>query len=205
MNYGYVRVSTKEQNVDRQINAIKDAAGKDVEVKLFVEKVSGKNFERQEYKRMLRQLKAGDTIFVKSVDRFGRNYEEIIAQWKEITTLKQADIVVLDVPLLDTRNTNDLTGKVISDLFLQLLSYFAQAERETLRQRQREGIDIAKKKGVQFGRRAKLSKEKFLVLYKGIETGKYDVFTLCKDYGISKGTYRNYVQKYIKNEQRDEK
>lgn len=122
--------------------------------KIFMDKQSGKDFNRPEYQKMVRKLKAGDVLVVHSLDRFGRNYDEIIEQWKLIVKEKGADIVVLDMPLLDTRNDKNLTGRLISDIVLQLLAYVAQTEREAIRKRQREGIDAAKARGVTFGRNA---------------------------------------------------
>ena len=147
--YGYVRVSTKDQNEARQVVAMR-AFGVD-EQNLFIEKQSGKDFNRPQYKRLLRKLKAGDTLVIKSIDRLGRNYDEIIEQWRIITKEKRAAIVVLDMPLLDTRQGRDLTGTLIADIVLQLLSYVAQTEREFIRRRQAEGIAAAKAKGVRFG------------------------------------------------------
>ena len=149
--YGYVRVSTREQNEDRQLVAMRNFGVPDNGI--FVEKLSGKDFERPSYRRLLRKLKPGDTLVVKSIDRLGRNYAEILEQWRVITREKQAAIVVLDIPLLDTRQKNrDLTGTFIADLVLQILSYVAQQEREFTRQRQAEGIAAAKARGVKFGR-----------------------------------------------------
>lgn len=148
--YGYVRVSTKEQNEERQLIAMRDF-GVD---RIFTDKQSGKDFIRPEYQKMVRKLKAGDVLVVHSLDRFGRNYDEIIEQWKLIVKEKGADIVVLDMPLLDTRNDKNLTGRLIADIVLQLLAYVAQIEREAIRNRQREGIDAAKARGVTFGRTA---------------------------------------------------
>ena len=149
--YGYVRVSTKEQNLDRQILALREFGIP--ENMIFQEKQSGKDFERPVYKRLVKKLKPGDTLVIKSIDRLGRNYDEILEQWRIITKEKRADIVVLDMPLLDTRQGRDLTGTLIADIVLQLLSYIAQTEREFIRQRQAEGIAAAKARGVQFGRR----------------------------------------------------
>ena len=150
MEYGYVRVSTKEQNEQRQMIALKAFGVQEKQV--YMDKQSGKDFERKNYKKMLRRLKKGDTLVVKSIDRLGRNYEEILEQWRIITKEKQAAVVVLDMPLLDTRQNRDLTGTLIADIVLQLLSYVAQTEREFIRQRQAEGIAAAKAKGVRFGR-----------------------------------------------------
>lgn len=163
--YGYVRVSSKEQNTDRQFIAM-EAVG--VERRhIFVDKQSGKDFNRPKYRKLLRKVKPGDTIFIKSIDRLGRNYDEIIDQWALITRQKDVNIVVIDFPLLDTRNeVNGLTGKFIADLVLQVLSYVAQIERENIRQRQAEGIEAAKAKGVRFGRSAKEIPEHFEEIYK---------------------------------------
>lgn len=147
--YGYVRVSTKDQNEARQVIAMREF-GVD-ESNVFIEKQSGKDFNRPMYKRLLRKLKAGDTLAIKSIDRLGRSYDEIIEQWRIITKEKQAAIVVLDMPLLDTRQGRDLTGTLIADIVLQLLSYVAQTEREFIKRRQAEGIAAAKERGVRFG------------------------------------------------------
>ena len=149
---GYVRVSTKEQNLDRQILALREFGVSDRQI--YREKFSGKNFERPVYQRMLKKIKPGDTLVIKSIDRLGRNYDEIIEQWRILTKEKKADIVVIDMPLLDTRQGHDLTGTLISDIILQLLSYVAQTEREFIRLRQAEGIAAAKARGVRFGRKA---------------------------------------------------
>lgn len=152
MEYGYVRVSTREQNEQRQTLALEDYG---IEPKrIYMDKQSGKDFERAGYKRLLRKLKSGDTLVIKSIDRLGRNYEEILTQWRIITREKQAKIVVLDMPLLNSAEDRDLTGTVIADIVLQLLSYVAQTERDFIRQRQAEGIEAAKKRGVRFGRKA---------------------------------------------------
>ena len=150
MEYGYARVSTKEQNEQRQIVALEEF-GLDRK-QIFTDKQSGKDFERTNYRKLVRRLKEGDTLVVKSIDRLGRNYEEILEQWRIITKDKGAAIVVLDMPLLDTRRNRDLTSTLIADIVLQLLSYVAQTEREFIRQRQAEGIAVAKAQGVRFGR-----------------------------------------------------
>lgn len=149
--YGYARVSTREQNLDRQLDALREF-GVD-ERYILQDKASGKDFDRPAWKRLVATLKAGDLLVVKSIDRLGRDYDDIICEWRRITKDLQADIVVLDMPLLDTRGRQDgLTGQLISDLVLQLLSYVAQVERESIRQRQAEGIASAKARGVRFGR-----------------------------------------------------
>ena len=149
--YGYVRVSTREQNEMRQIIAMEShgIAAKDI----YIDKQSGGDFNRPQYRRLMRRIRAGDTLVVKSIDRLGRNYEEIKEQWRIITKEKKAAIVVLDMPLLDTCRGKDLTGMLISDIVLQLLSYVAETEREFIHQRQAEGIAAARERGVRFGRR----------------------------------------------------
>jgi DNA invertase Pin-like site-specific DNA recombinase len=149
--YGYARVSSREQNVDRQLVAMRDFGIQ--ESSIFTDKLSGKDFDRPAYRRLLKKLQLGDTLVIKSIDRLGRNYSEILEQWRIITKEKQSAIVVLDIPLLDTRQKErDLTGTFIADLVLQILSYVAQTERELIRQRQAEGIRAAKARGVRFGR-----------------------------------------------------
>lgn len=170
MEYGYARVSTKEQNEERQLIAL-TAFGVAADA-IFVDKQSGKDFERMQYRKLIRKLKDGDTLVVKSIDRLGRNYDEILEQWRVITKEKRAAIVVLDMPLLDTRQNRDLTGTLIADIVLQLLSYVAQTEREFIRQRQAEGIAAAKARGVQFGRRPMQRPENFQVLRQKWEYGE---------------------------------
>lgn len=160
MIYGYVRVSTKEQNEDRQIIAMQEF-GVD---KIYTDKQSGKDFLRPQYQKLLRRIKKDDVLVIKSIDRLGRNYDDILVQWRTISKEKQAAIVVLDMPLLDTRQNRDLTGTLIADIVLQLLSYVAQTERELIRQRQREGIAAAKARGVRFGREAITPPEEFYPL-----------------------------------------
>ena len=161
--YGYVRVSTREQNEDRQMIAL---VGVNVpEQNIYVDKQSGKDFERPEYKRLLRKLGEDDLVYIKSIDRLGRNYEEILEQWRVITKEKKVDIVVLDMPLLDTRRGKDRVGTFLSDVVLQILSFVAENERGNIRQRQREGIEAAKKRGVQFGRPQKPVPDNFIQVY----------------------------------------
>lgn len=148
--FGYVRVSSKDQNEARQLDAL-GAVGVPNSC-IYIDKQSGKDFDRPAYKRMMRHIHKDDLLYIKSIDRLGRNYEEILEQWRIITKVKGADIVVLDMPLLDTRRGKDLIGTLISDIVLQLLSYVAQTEREFIRQRQAEGIAAAKARGVKFGR-----------------------------------------------------
>lgn len=164
MQYGYARVSSKDQKLDRQIESLKKA-GVD-RSKIFIEKVSGKNFERKEYQKLIKKLNKGDVLFIKSIDRLGRNYNEIIEQWHIINKVKGVDIVVIDFNLLDTReNINGLTGQFISDMVLQIMSYVAQIERENILERQHEGIECAKKKGIKFGRPKKPIPTEFELVY----------------------------------------
>ena len=150
MEYGYARVSTKEQNEQRQIIALEEF-GLNLR-QFFIDKQSGKDFERPQHKKLLRKIKKDDLLYIKSIDRLGRNYEEILLQWRALTKDKGIDIVVLDMPLLDTRRGKDLMGTFLSDIVLQVLSFVAENERTNIRQRQAEGITAAKAKGVKFGR-----------------------------------------------------
>lgn len=151
MNYGYARVSSKDQNLDRQLLALREFGISDKHI--YVDRKSGKDFERPGYKKLIRRLKQQDVLAIGSIDRLGRNYDEILEQWRIITKEKDADVVVLDMPLLDTRQKGkDLTGTFIADLVLQILSYVAQTEREYIKKRQAEGINAAKQRGVKFGR-----------------------------------------------------
>ena len=148
--YGYIRVSTKEQNEDRQMIALREVGVP--EKNIFMDKQSGKDFNRPQYRKLLRKLKKDDLLYIKSIDRLGRNYEEILQQWRYLTKDKGIDIVVLDMPLLDTRRGKDLMGTFLSDIVLQVLSFVAENERTNIRQRQAEGIAAAKARGVRFGR-----------------------------------------------------
>ena len=160
--YGYARISTREQNEARQCAALEEAGVNRKQI--YVDKCSGKDFERSNYKRLVRRLKAGDVLIIKSIDRLGQNYEEILAQWRILTKEKGIDIVILDMPLLDTRRNKDLTGILIADIVLQLLSYVAETERSFIRQRQKEGIKIALENGTRFGRRPMVRLEGFEAL-----------------------------------------
>lgn len=194
--YGYVRVSTREQNEARQVIAMREF-GVD-EPRIFTEKQSGKNFNRPEYKRLLRKLKAGDTLVIKSIDRLGRNYEEIIEQWRIITKEKQAAIVVLDMPLLDTRQGRDLTGTLIADIVLQLLSYVAQTERDFIKRRQAEGIAAAKARGVQFGARPKERTAAYAAVRKRWQRGEISGREAARQVGISHTTFLRWARMDIK-------
>lgn len=190
--YGYVRVSTKEQNEDRQLIALQEFP---VPAKnIYMDKLSGKNFNRPQYRKLLRKLRPGDILVVKSIDRLGRNYEEILLQWRIITKEKQVDMVVQDMPLLDTRKSgSDLTGTFVADLVLQILSYVAQTERENIHQRQMEGIAAAKLRGVKFGRPRKTVPEQFWKLKEDWENKKITSREAAKLLSISQDTFLRWV------------
>ncbi len=161
--YGYLRVSTKEQNEDRQMLALHKVQVP--EQNIYMDKQSGKDFNRPMYRQLVGRLQQDDLLYIKSIDRLGRNYEEILEQWRFLTKDKKIDIVVLDMPLLDTRRGKDLLGTFLSDIVLQVLSFVAENERKNIRQRQREGIEAAKLRGVQFGRPQKPLPENFIQIY----------------------------------------
>ena len=192
MEYGYARVSTREQNEARQMIALTGFGI--AESAIFVDKQSGKDFERTQYRRLLRKLKDGDTLVVKSIDRLGRNYEEILEQWRIITKEKRAAIVVLDIPLLDTRQNRDLTGTLIADIVLQLLSYVAQTEREFIRQRQAEGIAAAKARGVRFGRQPMQRPENFPFVRQQWECGEISARHAAEQLKITHRTFLLWVK-----------
>ena len=196
--YGYVRVSTKEQNLDRQILALREFGIPD----RFIcpEKQSGKDFERPVYKRLVKKLKPGDTLVIKSIDRLGRNYDEILEQWRIITKEKRADIVVLDMPLLDTRQGRDLTGTLIADIVLQLLSYIAQTERDFIRQRQAEGIAAAKARGVQFGRHPREKPGNYKAVLAQWQEGAITAHRAALFLGVDRKTFLKWVSQIAKEE-----
>lgn len=171
--WGYLRVSSRDQNEDRQLIALKEAGVP--EKNTFLDKQSGKDFNRPQYKRLLRKMKKDDLLFIKSIDRLGRNYEEILQQWRHLTKEKGIDIVVLDMPLLDTRRGKDLMGTFLSDIVLQVLSFVAENERANIRQRQAEGIAAAKAKGVKFGRPPMPLPENFYEVHKAWRSKKISV------------------------------
>lgn len=186
--FGYARVSTKEQNEDRQLLALQNSGV--VENNIYVDKQSGKDFNRPAYKRLIKKLKPGDTLFIKSIDRLGRNYEEILEQWRIITKDKQVAIVVIDMPLLDTRQKDrGLTVVLIADIVLQLLSYVAQTEREYNHQRQAEGIAIARSKGVRFGRPPLKRPEDFPMLHMAWKNKEISARCAAKQLGIAHRTF----------------
>lgn len=196
--FGYIRVSTKEQCEERQIIALRNFPVP--EDKIFVDKLSGKDFNRPQYQKLLRKLRPGDILVVKSIDRLGRNYEEILNQWRIITKEKRVDIVVLDMPLLDTRQTGkDLTGIFVADLVLQILSYVAQSERENIHQRQMEGISAAKLRGVRFGRPRKPIPENFPDVKKRWETGIISSRQAARELHIAQDTFLRWVREHRQN------
>lgn len=190
--YGYVRVSSKDQNKARQLLAMSEF-GVDRD-KIYVDKQSGKDFERPQYKRMLRRLHSGDTIVVKSIDRLGRNYDEIIEQWRIITKEKRASVVVLDMPLLDTRHDRDLMSTLIADIVLQLLSYVAQTEREMIRQRQAEGIAAAKANGVKFGARPKARPANYAECLAAWQNGELSARAAARSLGVTHKTFIRWAK-----------
>ena len=187
--YGYVRVSTYEQNETRQLAAMREFGV--AEENITIEKLSGKDFNRPRYRRLIRRLQPGDVLAVKSIDRLGRNYDEILQQWGTITKIRKAAIVVLDMPLLDTRQGRDLTGTLIADIVLQLLSYVAQTERENIRQRQAEGIAAAKARGVHFGPSPKPLPDCFEELRRAWRGGEITLRDAADACGIPKSTFRD--------------
>ncbi|MDO5015388.1 MAG: recombinase family protein [Clostridia bacterium] len=196
MKYGYVRVSTKDQNVDRQLKALENC-GENIE-RIYTDKSSGKDFDRQDYKKMVKDLKSGDELYIKSIDRLGRNYEQIIEQWHYLTKIKGVDIIVLDFPLLDTRDKNEsLTGKFIADLVLQILSYVAQVERENTRQRQLEGIKVAKEKGVEFGRPKIKKPKEFEDIFLQYNLGLITLRQGAEKLNVSHVTLYNWIKEKI--------
>lgn len=190
--YGYVRVSSKEQNEDRQVVAMREFGVRDKNI--VVEKQSGKDFDRPLYQRMVKKMKPGDTLVIKSIDRLGRNYDEILEQWRFLTKEKDIAIVVLDMPLLDTRHGRDLTGVLISDIVLQLLSYVAQTEREFIRQRQKEGIAAAKERNVKFGRPEYVIPSEFPDIYNDWKENKISASKAAKLLGVSRATFSKWVK-----------
>lgn len=195
--YGYVRVSTAEQHEDRQLISMEEL--KIPADQIYTDKVSGKDFERPAYKRLVRKLKNGDLLYIKSIDRLGRNYDEIQHQWRILTKERGIDIAVIDMPLLDTRRDKDLLGTLIADLVLNLLSYVAHNERETIRKRQAEGIAAAKARGVRFGRPTKKPPVNFTDIVKQWERGKISFKEALKRTGLKTATFYNRLRELRSN------
>ena len=186
--YGYIRVSTREQNEDRQWIALREVGVP--EQNILLDKQSGKDFHRPQYRRLVRKLKKDDLLYIKSIDRLGRNYGEILEQWRLLTKEKGVDIVVLDMPLLDTRRGKDLMGTFLSDIVLQVLSFVAENERVNIRQRQAEGIAAAKARGVRFGRPPKPLPENFHSAYQRWRADKITGTAAAKECGMPLSTFR---------------
>lgn len=192
--FGYIRVSTKEQNEDRQVIALREVGVSEKNV--YMDKQSGKDFNRPQYRKLLRKIKKDDLLYIKSIDRLGRNYEEILEQWRILTKEKDVDIVVLDMPLLDTRRGKDLLGTFLSDIVLQLLSFVAENERTTIRQRQAEGIAAAKAKGIRFGRPPSPLPENFHSVYQCWKSGAITGTAAAKACDMPLATFRYRAENY---------
>jgi len=192
--YAYIRVSTADQNEDRQLDAM---VALDIpQSRIFIDKQSGKDFNRPLYKTLVKKLRHGDLLYIKSIDRLGRNYEEIQNQWRILTKERGIDIVVLDMPLLDTRTGKDLMGTFLADIVLQVLSFVAQNERETIRKRQAEGIASAKARGVRFGRPVKKPPENFAKLVKEWERGKLSFLEVLGMTGLKESSFYRRLREY---------
>lgn len=193
--FGYARVSSRDQNLARQLAALREAGIK--QTFLYTDKQSGKDFNRPSYRRMVKRLRKGDELYIKSIDRLGRNYDEILEQWRYLTREKGADIIILDFPLLDTRHSeHGLTGEFISDITLQILSYAAQIERENIHQRQMEGIKEAKNRGVHFGRPKIEIPDQFADVSREISEGMLSLRAGAARLGISHTTLRKWIKSY---------
>ena len=193
MQYGYARVSTLTQRTDRQTEAL-HAVGVDV---VFTDKQSGKDFNRAEYARMIETIQEGDVLYVKSLDRLGRNYSEIIEQWRILTKEKKVDVVVLDMPLLDTRTEKNLLGAFISDLVLQILAFVAENERSYILERQREGIESARRRGVKFGRRPRKRPKNFVQIAQYWLEGQMTTESAANAVNMPPTTFRRHVQNVL--------
>ena len=193
MNYGYARVSTIAQNLDRQLDELlKLGLGQN---HIYTDKESGKDFDRKNYKKLVRRLKQGDCLFIKSIDRLGRNYNMVLDEWRFLTKEKGINIVVIDMPLLDTRiEGKNLVGKFIADVVLQVLSFVAENERETMRQRQSEGIKMAKARGVKFGRPSVVIPDNFIEIIGQYKTGKITSKKAVEMSGLTRGTFYRKLQ-----------
>lgn len=197
MIYAYIRVSTRTQNIARQLEDIKqfDLSSKNI----FIDKESGKDFNRKNYQRLVKRLKTNDLIIIKSIDRLGRNYDMIIEEWHKITKIIRADILVLDMPLLDTRNNpENLIGRFIADIVLQLLSFVSENERSNIKERQAEGIRLAKERGVKFGRPRKIIPNNKLYIFNLYHQKEISLQNACKQLKISRGTFFKLYKENIK-------
>ena len=193
-DYGYIRVSTREQNEDRQLLALREIGIP--EKNIFLDRQSGRDFDRPQYQRLLRKMKKDDLLYIKSIDRLGRNYTEILAQWRVLTKERGVDIVVLDMSLLDTRRGKDLMGIFLSDIVLQVLPFAAENERVNIRQRQAEGIAAAKKRGVRFGRPPQPLPDNFHAVYKAWRAKKLTLKQAAAACGMPAGTFYSKARKH---------
>lgn len=195
-NYAYIRVSTKDQNERRQLIALKPYSIK--KQNIYIDKQSGKDFDRPQYQKLLKKLKKDDLLYIKSIDRLGRNYSEILEQWRILTKQKGIDIVVIDMPLLDTRRGKDLMGTFLSDIVLQILSFVSENERSNIKQRQAEGIAAAKAKGIRFGRPPKPIPDNFYHVYRQWKQGTLTGSQAAKKCGMPLSTFRYRVNCFEK-------
>ncbi|MBY0077971.1 recombinase family protein [Priestia aryabhattai] len=195
--FGYIRISSKDQNEARQFEKMKELGIN--ERYIFIDKQSGKNFERPQYQLVKQMLREGDVLYLHSLDRFGRNKEQILEEWNELTKKRKVDIVVLDMPLLDTTQYRDSLGTFISDLVLQILSWLAEEERNKIRTRQKEGIDIALKRGIKFGREKVEITEEFKNLYIDWKAGRITAVSFMKQVNMKKSTFYNRIKEYEKS------
>jgi len=193
-SYGYIRVSTREQNEDRQLIALHEVGLQDKNI--YMDKQSGKDFNRPQYKKLLRKIKKNDLLYIKSIDRLGRDYEEILEQWRILTKEKAIDIVVIDMPLLDTRRGKDLMGTFLSDIVLQVLSFVAENERTNIRQRQAEGISAARERGVKFGRPSSPLPENFYDIYRAWREKKLSLKEAANECNMPIGTFYGKARKH---------
>jgi len=189
--YGYARVSSADQNLDRQLNALHERGINSI----YMDKQSGKDFNRPEYLKLVKRLKRGDVLYILSLDRLGRNYDEMQEQWRQITKVKGADIVVLDMPLLDTRQSKNLMGRFVADLVLQILAFVAQNERENIKKRQAQGIEAAKARGVRFGQPEKPTPDDFDEIVECWHSGQITIKQAAKECGFSVSTFYNRMKK----------
>ena len=192
--YGYIRVSSRDQNEDRQMIALRETGVADGMI--YLDKQSGKDFDRVNYKKLLRRVQQGDLLYIKSIDRLGRNYEEILEQWRVLTKEKGVDIVVLDMPLLDTRRGKDLMGTFLSDIVLQVLSFVAENERANIRQRQAEGIAAAQARGVRFGRPLRPLPQNFHSAYRRWKLGEITGAAAARECDMPLATFRYRAERY---------
>lgn len=197
--FGYARVSSREQNEDRQIIALKEMGVS--ENHIYIDKQSGKDFDRKQYKKLVRKLDSNSVLYVKSIDRLGRNYQDLQEQWRIITKEKKADIVIIDMPLLDTRREKNLLGTFISDLILALLSYVAENERINIKQRQAEGISAAKARGVKFGRPRKILNDDFYIMHKAWRNKEISMEEAARNCGMHPKTFYCAARKHEKSNQ----